>query len=108
MSEIFHEVSVARSRRVRQCTWCAEKIEKGESYRAYRFKDCGDTGHVTLHPECYSAMQRAAEEEDGWIDWSVGDFNRGCSCQNGNCECNGKPTPKPHCECHERDGLYVC
>lgn len=87
MSEIFHEVSVTRSRRLRQCTWCAGRIEKGEAYRAYRFKDCGDTGHVTLHPECYSAMQETAADEGGWFDWSVGDFSRGCSCQNGHCEC---------------------
>lgn len=87
MAETFHSVSVTKSRRVRQCTWCGEQVKIGEPYKAYRFKDGGDTGHVTMHPECYSAMQEMAADEGGWFEWSIGDFSRGCCCAHGSCEC---------------------
>ena len=87
MAVIFHEVSVARSRRLRQCSWCAGRIEIGEPYRAYEFRDGGDHGYVALHPECYSAMQELTANEGWWFEWSIGDFNRGCTCQNGFCKC---------------------
>ena len=90
MAEAFHEVSVIRSRRLRRCTWCGESIPKGDPYKAYRFRDAGDIGKVTLHPECYSAMQTMAEDEGGWFEWAVGDFNRGCGCEHGYCECEVK------------------
>jgi len=87
MASIFHEINVSKSRNVRQCSWCAGTIQKGDPYRAYEFNDNGCHGHVTLHPECYSAMQTVVADEGGWFEWSIGDFNRGCTCQNGFCKC---------------------
>lgn len=87
MAETFHSVSVAKSRRGRQCTWCGEQVQIGDPYKAYQFRDGRETGHVTLHPECYSAMQEMAAEEGGWFSWTEGDFSRGCMCERGSCEC---------------------
>lgn len=77
MADTFHEQSVARSRKVRQCHWCAEKVEVGQPYKSYRFRDCGDIGYVAVHPECYDAMHEMASMEGGWFEWSIGDFKRG-------------------------------
>lgn len=73
----FHEQSVKRSRKRRQCTWCAERIEIGQPYESYRFADGGDIGHVVLHPECMVAMQEMAKIEKYGFEWSPGDFARG-------------------------------
>jgi hypothetical protein len=87
MGETFHECEMQKSRRRRQCTWCAIAIEIGEPYRAYSWRDGGMFGRVQMHPECYAAMLDVATEEGGWLEWSVGDFHRGCGCASGDCEC---------------------
>lgn len=89
MSETFHLTTVAKSRKRRQCSWCAGMVEIGQPYRGYSFRDGGDFGRVEMHPECYTAMQNVANEEGGWFQWGVGDFNRGCGCgcARGDCTC---------------------
>jgi hypothetical protein len=89
MAETFHHNTVKRSRKQRQCSWCAEMIEVGEPYTSYQWRDCGDHGYVALHPECLAAMQEVASEEGGWVEFMPGEYNRGCSCGNRreDCEC---------------------
>lgn len=64
------ETHVARSQH--RCDWCWERINLGEPYRRYRYFADGDVGTVRMHPECYDAMQQAAREEGGWIEWTPG------------------------------------
>jgi hypothetical protein len=90
MAETFHMQIVQRSRKKRQCSWCGELIEIGESYHSYRFSDGGDTGKVIMHPECYTAMRVVADEEGECFEWGVGDFNRGCGCERWSCQCEPK------------------
>ena len=73
----FHEKSVAKSRKRRRCTWCAEIIETGQPYESYRFADSGDVGHVILHPECMVAQLEMGRREKYGFTWSPGDFKRG-------------------------------
>lgn len=73
----FHEQSVKRSRKRRQCTWCLEMIERGQPYESYRFADGGNVGLVVLHPECMVAQQEMAKIEKYGLEWSPGDFKRG-------------------------------
>lgn len=73
----FHEQSVKRSRKRRQCTWCAEIIKIGQPYESYRYAEGGDVGHVVLHPECMAAMEQMTKIEKYGFEWSPGDFARG-------------------------------
>jgi hypothetical protein len=77
----FHRQSVKRSRKRRQCTWCAESIEIGQPYESYRWSDAGDAVTVRMHPECLAAMDRVAKEAGGDFCWSPGDFERGESSE---------------------------
>ena len=87
MADTFHETAVAKSRKARQCSWCAEPIEIGQPYRGYGWRDGSQHGHESFHPECYVAMGERAAEEGGFFLWSPGDFSRGCRCGSGRCEC---------------------
>ena len=73
----FHHQHIKASRKRRQCDWCGEAIEIGQSYESYRWARPGDSGTVRQHPECILAMQQMAEREDWEFDWSFGDFKRG-------------------------------
>lgn len=55
-----------------RCSWCWQFIEVGENYWRYRFFDNGEVSTVKMHPECYDAMQVAAREEGGFIEWTPG------------------------------------
>mgnify|MGYP001560514442 CR=1 FL=1 len=55
-----------------RCTWCWQLIAKGETYMRYRFFNGGDAGTCKMHPECYEAMEQAAQEEGGWFEWAPG------------------------------------
>ena len=63
-------------RKVHQCGWCGEKIDKGCSAisRAYVFEGAFNSDHT--HPECFRAM---VSSPDGALreGWYVGEFNRG-------------------------------
>ena len=43
-----------------------------EQYKRYRWFDGGEVGSCKLHLDCFDAMQKAADEEDGWIEWTPG------------------------------------
>jgi hypothetical protein len=85
MSRTFHHRTVKRSRKWHRCSWCAEGIEVGQPYRAYRFAVDGETWTVHMHPECYSAMERAFKD-DPWFTWGPGDFARGSTQQPNSSE----------------------
>ena len=80
MSETFHHSSVQRSRKERQCDWCAEKIEVGQPYESYRWADGSDGGTVRMHPECYAAMRQESQDNPG-VEWFAGDFVRGSTME---------------------------
>lgn len=87
MAETFHAVSVQKSRKRRQCSWCAEMIEVGDPYEAYSFRDGCDFGRVQMHPECLAAARDVANSEGCYFEWSIGEFHRGCGCAAGDCKC---------------------
>ena len=55
-----------------RCDWCWQFIEPGETYRRYRCYSDDNACTVRMHPECFDAMQEAANEEGGWIEWAPG------------------------------------
>lgn len=55
-----------------RCDWCWQYINKGETYKRYRVFNCGDAATVRAHEECYEAIQDAAIEEGGWVEWTPG------------------------------------
>lgn len=88
MPDIFHETTVAKSRKDRVCSWCGSAIEIGKPYRGYSWRDGGDVSREEMHPECYDAMCDEATAEGAFITWSIGDYHRGCRCANGDCQCD--------------------
>lgn len=66
------EPTTHRARQIHRCSWCWERINPGEEYQRYRFFDGGESGTVKMHPECMGAMEEAADEEGGWIEWAPG------------------------------------
>lgn len=74
--------------KVHQCSWCAERIMPGETYKRYRWYDGGDANTVKLHEECSDACDRAIEQNSPhYIEFSPGDFPRGCTCDHDSqCE----------------------
>lgn len=55
-----------------RCGWCWQFIEAGESYTRYRWFSDGEADTIKMHPECFGAMQEAAREEGGTIEWTPG------------------------------------
>lgn len=70
------EPTTHAARTAHRCDWCGQRVEPGERYSRYRWACSGDAGTVKLHPECHGAMQEAAREEGGWLEWSPGDGER--------------------------------
>lgn len=62
------------------CDWCGERIESGGKYWRWRWFSCGDAATCKAHPECYSAMIDAADDNGGDIEFTPGDNPRGCNC----------------------------
>ncbi len=88
MGETFHERSVKSSRKRRVCYWCGDYINIGNPYESYRWRSYGDSGSCEMHPECRKACSKVAHAEGGWFTFGIGDFNRGCGCERGHCECD--------------------
>lgn len=61
-----------KAMKIHRCGWCWQRIEVGTKYKRYRLYDDGAASTVKMHPECYDAMQAAAKEEGGWIEWTPG------------------------------------
>jgi len=65
-------VETHKARKTHRCEWCWQRIAECSEYKRYRYYNGGDAGTVKMHPECYEAMQEAAHEEGGWIEWTPG------------------------------------
>lgn len=76
MSRGMTEPTTQFARKRYPCEWCGESINIGDSYTRYRWFCHGDAGTCRMHRECLAAMQAAAEEEGGWIEWTPGDQER--------------------------------
>ena len=61
-----------KARKAHRCQWCWQRIDEGTEYKRYRYYDSGEASTVKMHPECYDAMQEAAREEGGYIEWTPG------------------------------------
>ncbi len=72
--------TVKAAKKRHRCSWCAEGIEAGETYKRYRW--FGDDGPMTvkMHPECYDAMLELSQEWGEDIEFHEGDNPRGCNC----------------------------
>ncbi len=74
---MFESISirkVKKARRRKQCDWCNQFIEVGESMTRYVGKNDGDFQSTLMHNDCYSAMQSCDFIEDGFDE---GSFKRG-------------------------------
>ena len=75
---IFHDQSVKKSQKRRQCDWCGEAIEIGQPYHSHRFASEGGAGTATMHPECNVAANKlAASRRHGVLWYDIGDYKRG-------------------------------
>lgn len=91
--------TIKAAKKAHRCTWCAEKIQPGESYIRWRYFDGGDAGTSKMHPECDKASARMAREEGPDFEFMPGDFNRGCTCESGdNCGCRAMSATPPAAE----------
>ena len=66
------EVETHKARKAHRCEWCLQRIDDGTEYKRYRCYGGGEASTVKMHPECYDAMQEAAREEGGYIEWTPG------------------------------------
>lgn len=86
MSECLGYKSGIKARKPHRCYWCGEAINPGDTY--VRWAWAGDDGVTTIHchPECEAAWATL-----GWDQNEVGfaEYSRGCTCENGRCECAG-------------------
>ena len=84
MSDFVTESEKVKIRKPRPCTWCGEKIEKGE-YAFVNSGVCqGNFFNSTFHEDCYAAYEKFVDDDDGFDHYS---FARGCLCGSGRCEC---------------------
>jgi hypothetical protein len=72
-----------KARKLHRCSWCSERIERGEVYK--RWVCIGDDGPMTckMHQECHAAMERFAAAQPGEYEYTPGEFTRGCTCEAG-------------------------
>lgn len=76
MSQQTQTETVKAARKTHVCDWCGERIDIGTTYRRYRWFQHGGAGTCRMHPECHGAMELAADEEGGWIEFCPGDNER--------------------------------
>lgn len=69
-------VLVKVAKKEHRCSWCAEKIEAGESYTRYRYFGDDGASTVKLHAECLDATHELEQGDE----FSPGDNPRGCAC----------------------------
>lgn len=86
MTTTNHE-TIKAAKKAHTCEWCGERINVGESYVRYRWFHDGEAGTNRMHPECDGACNEAARQEGGFIEFTPGEYARGCQCERGRCEC---------------------
>jgi hypothetical protein len=79
-NEMSDVETVKAAKKRHRCSWCAEGIEAGDTYKRYRW--FGDDGPATvkMHPECHDAMIELSQEWGEDIEFHEGDNPRGCNC----------------------------
>lgn len=78
------------ARKVHQCVWCGQMIEKGEKHYSYTGTMDGEFQHNRAHLDCESAMNLVQEQDSFFLGdgFGVGEFPRGCSCIGLGKKCN--------------------
>ena len=77
MSGMFDTTHVKRARKTYACDWCGERIEIGEPYSRYMWREHGDAPQpVRLHPECLDVADNLERGET----FMPGDNPRGGDC----------------------------
>lgn len=73
-----------KARKAHVCYWCGEAINIGERYSQWTWIE-DSVDRVRTHNECKDAW----DSLDYWEAQEVtaGDFNRGCTCERGECRC---------------------
>lgn len=66
------ETETHKAKKAHRCDWCWQRIEPAEQYKRYRWFGSGEAATVKMHQECHDAMQEAAAEEGGYIEWTPG------------------------------------
>jgi hypothetical protein len=78
-------VTVQKARKPHRCWWCDGRIEPGELYARWLWKEPGESPlAVEVHPECRAAWNTL---EYGENEVAAGEHCRGCTCEHGFCEC---------------------
>lgn len=85
MTQIGDVERIAKSRKAKRCDWCDQMIGVGEPACRWLWKDGADMCAVRVHPECWEG---GVCKMDAYDEWSPGSFSRGCTCENGVCECS--------------------
>lgn len=68
---------ILSARKAHQCSWCAEQIDTGSSYRRWRYFSSEGATTCKLHVECFTAMEKYMFETDEY-EWTMHAFDRGC------------------------------
>ena len=84
MNKVLSSRTIKSIRKPRECNWCGEKIEKGESAETWSGVFDGDFFTSTMHPECHEAMLVRPYPVHGFV---FGENERGCNCEKGRCDC---------------------
>lgn len=70
--------TINSSRKNRNCDWCSEIIRSGDSYKYYF---CfGEGTSVSMHPECFEAMENDPNNDPDHDEFISGYNPRGCNC----------------------------
>ena len=64
-----------KARKAHVCSWCGERIKRGEAYRYWAWFDEGTATTVKMHPECWTVCH---SQED--IEFYLYENTRGCLC----------------------------
>ena len=78
-------VEQRKARRDYRCHWCGGPIPKGTSHAAWTWFDEGRAETVRTHPECAEAWHALSVWDREEVHFA--DYSRGCTCENGRCEC---------------------
>lgn len=70
-SYISETISVTAGIKDHKCSWCGQKILKGDPYSKYRCLDDGRFNTIKLHPECLHVVKMETE------DWCIYGNERG-------------------------------
>jgi hypothetical protein len=60
---------IKKTRSAHRCLWCGDAIEIGQSAHCAAWVFDGDFQHGHFHPECWAALGRSEDAEDGWTGY---------------------------------------